>query len=389
MESPGAIEFGFRKIEPCRPPLNTDVELFSRSRQLDLSHRHARVAHEKLRSTMKAPRQLNEAIKRGFRFALSCLVAMAVRAAEPATLKLVKTIGLPDVKGRFDHFATDVKGQRLFVAALGNNTVEVLDLKAGKRLRSIAGCNKPQGLLYLPKGNLLFVANGGDGRLRIYDCSSFKPLVTIGSLDDADNLRYDAKLDRVYVGYGDGGLGVVNPVTGVLTGGVKLLGHPESFQLERDGNRIFANVPQAGHVAVIDRQTRTMLEAWLLPEAHANFPMALDEGHHRLFVGCRNPARLAVLDTASGKVVSNLPIVGDTDDLFYDSKRKRIYVSGGEGFVDVIEQRDGDTYQLSKKISTVSGARTSFFSPELAQLYVAAPRRGEKPAEIRVYDVGK
>ena len=338
---------------------------------------------------MKASRQLKEAIKRAFWFALCCLAAMAVRAEDSVSLKLIKTIPMPDVKGRFDHFAMDVKGQRLFVAALGNNTVEVFDLKAGKRLRSIAGCNKPQGLLFLPKGNLLFVANGGDGRLRIYDCSSFKPLVTVGALDDADNLRYDAKLDRVYVGYGDGALGVVNPVTGVLTGSVKLLGHPESFQLEQEGNRIFANVPQAGHVAVIDRHTRTVLEAWLLPGAQANFPMALDERDHRLFVGCRNPARLAVLDTASGRVVSNLPIVGDTDDLFYDANRKRIYVSGGEGFVDVIEQRDANNYKLLEKTSTAPGARTSFFSPDLNQLYLAVPKRGDRSAELRVYDSGK
>ena len=338
---------------------------------------------------MKASRQLKEAIKRAFWFALCCLAAMAVRAEDSVSLKLIKTIPMPDVKGRFDHFAMDVKGQRLFVAALGNNTVELFDLKAGKRLRSIVGCNKPQGLLYLPKGDLLFVANGGDGRLRIYDCSSFNPLVTIGALDDADNLRYDAKLDRVYVGYGDGALGVVNPVTGVLTGSVKLLGHPESFQLEQEGNRIFANVPQAGHVAVIDRHTRTVLEAWLLPGAQANFPMALDERDHRLFVGCRNPARLAVLDTASGRVVSNLPIVGDTDDLFYDANRKRIYVSGGEGFVDVIEQRDANNYKLLEKTSTAPGARTSFFSPDLNQLYLAVPKRGDRSAEFRVYDADK
>src|SRR5438093_12345952 len=224
---------------------------------------------------MKASRQLKEAIKRAFWFALCCLAAMAVRAEDSVSLKLIKTIPMPDVKGRFDHFAMDVKGQRLFVAALGNNTVELFDLKAGKRLRSIVGCNKPQGLLYLPKGNLLFVANGGDGRLRIYDCSSFNPLVTIGALDDADNLRYDARADRVYVGYGDGAIGVVNPVTGVLTGSIKLLGHPESFQLEPDGDRMFVNVPDARHVAIIDRSTRTLSEGWSLPNAQANFPMAL------------------------------------------------------------------------------------------------------------------
>src|SRR5205814_6325852 len=133
--------------------------------------------------------------------------------------------------------------------------------------------------------------------------------------------------------------------TALQTGSIKRPAHPESSQSEGDGNRIFVNVPGAGHVAVIDRQTQTVLEAWLLPDAHANFPMALDERDHRLFVGCRNPARLVVLETTSGRTVTELPISGDTDDLFYDAQRKRIYVSCGEGFIDVIEQHDGDTYK--------------------------------------------
>ncbi len=314
-------------------------------------------------------------------------IAVAAHAADSAALKLVKTIPLPEVKGRIDHVSIDVGNQRLFVAALGNNTVEVFDLKAGKRLRSITGCNKPQGVLFLPKGNLLCVANGGDGRLRIYDCASFQPLVTIGSLDDADNLRYDARADRVYVGYGNGDLGVVNPATGVLTGSIKLLGHPESFQLEKDGGRIFVNVPDARHVAVIDRKTRTLLEAWLLPNAQSNFPMALDETNQRLIVGCRNPARLVVLDTASGKLVGDLAISGDADDLFYDAQRKRLYASCGEGTIDVIEQRDADHYNMLEKIPTAPGARTSFFSAELNRFYLAVPQRGERGAEIRVYEV--
>jgi len=315
-----------------------------------------------------------------------CL-AMAAHASDPAALKPLDPIPLPDVKGRIDHITIDVAGRRLFLAALGNNTVEVLDLKSRKRLRSITGCKKPQGVLFLPKGNLLCVANGGDGRLRIYDCASFQPLVTIGALDDADNLRYDARADRVYVGYGNGALGVVNPTTGVLTGSIELLGHPESFQLEPDGDRMFVNVPDARHVAIIDRSTRTLSEGWSLPNAQANFPMALDETNHRLFVGCRNPARLLVLDTGTGKTLSDLEISGDSDDLFYDSRRKRLYVSCGEGIVDVIEQRDADQYRVLQKIQTSPGARTSFFSPELNQFYLAVPQHGERPAEIRVYEI--
>ncbi|HXT40559.1 MAG TPA: YncE family protein [Candidatus Angelobacter sp.] len=333
--------------------------------------------------------KLTEVFARQCWFPALCSLVVTASAAEPASLKPVKTIPLPDVVGRFDHFSSDVKGRRLFVAALGNNTVEVLDLDTGKRSRSITGCDKPQGVLFLEKANMLFVANGGNGKLRAYDCAKFDPLAMVGSLDDADNVRYDGKLDRVYVGYGDGALGVINPATGVQLASIKLPGHPESFQIERDGGRIFVNVPEARQVAVIDGQAKTVSKAWSLPDAKANFPMALDETDRRLFVGCRNPPRLAVLDTTAGKVVSDVVIVGDTDDLFYDAKRKRIYVSGGEGFVDVIEQRDADNYKLLERIPTAPGARTSFFSPELDQFYLAVPRRGGQGAEIRVYEIGK
>ena len=314
-----------------------------------------------------------------------CALVLASRAGESGPLKLVKTVPLPDVKGRIDHLAIDTKGKRLFVAALGNNTVEVLDLKTGTWLRSIAGCSKPQGLVYLPRPNLLFVANGGDGRVRIYEGASFRPIVTVGGLEDADNLRYDAKLDRVYVGYGDGGIGVINPVTGVLTVRIPLKGHPESFQIEQDGNYLFANVPDAQHIAVIDRHQRVVVETWPLKDFRANFPMALDEGDHRVFVGCRDPARLVVLDAKDGNSVADLPLSGDTDDLFYDGARRRVYAACGEGFIDVIEQRDVDDYKVLEKIPTASGARTCLFSPDLNRLYLAVPRLGERPAEIRVY----
>src|SRR6266542_4026443 len=320
-------------------------------------------------------------------FSLLCLSALEVHGAEATSLKLLKTIPLPNVKGRIDHLAIDTKGKRLFVAALGNNTVEVLDLSAGTKRRSITGCSKPQGLVYLPKSNLLFVANGGDGRLRIYDGASFNAIVTVGGLEDADNLRYDSKLDRVYVGYGDGGIGVVNPATGVLTVRIPLKGHPESFQIEQDGNYLLANVPDAQQIAVIDRQLRNVVETWPLKDFRANFPMALDEGDHRVFVGCRDPARLVVLDAKDGRTVADLPLSGDTDDLFYDGARRRIYASCGEGFIDVIDQRDVDDYKPLEKISTAPGARTCLFSLDLNQLYLAVPRLGERPAEIRVYQV--
>jgi DNA-binding beta-propeller fold protein YncE len=320
---------------------------------------------------------------------LSLLAVLAltsvVRAAD--FLKPTQTIALPGVSGRFDHLAVDVARQRLFVAALGNNTIEVVDLKTGKRLQSLGVCVKPQGLLFLPKPNLLFATSGGDGKLKIYDCDSFRVIKTVGGLPDADNIRYDAAANRIYVGYGKGALAVVNAVSGVHTRDIKLEGHPESFQLEPDGVSIFINVPEAHHVAVISRTSRAVVAAWPLAKRDANFPMALDAASGQLFVGCRQPPKLVVLDTTSGKQVSDLDISGDTDDLFYDAKRKRLYLSCGEGFVNVVGRAETNQFKLLEKIPTAPGARTSLFVADLDAYCVPVPQRANQSAEIRVFQV--
>jgi YVTN family beta-propeller protein len=312
-------------------------------------------------------------------------LACAVHAAEPATLKLTQTIPLQGVNGRFDHFAIDVNGRRLFVAALGNNTVEVIDLAAGKRIQSVAGMSKPTGVLYFPESNRIFVANGDDGTLKILDGTEFKVMQTLTALEDADNLRFDPKTKRAYLGYADGALGIIDTSSGNESTKVPLPKHPESFQLERGGNRIFVNVPDAKQVAVIDREKKSVVATWPMETFQANFPMALDETNHRLFVGCRRPARLVVFDIGTGKPVTDLEISGDTDDLFYDMKRQRLYLSCGEGFLDVIQRRAGDHYERMARQPTRSGARTCFYSPDLDRLYLAVPQRSDQDAEIRVY----
>lgn len=312
-------------------------------------------------------------------------VALCVCAQQPPTLKLIQTIPLPGVQGRFDHLAIDEKGHRLFVAALGNNTLEVLDVSAANRIKSTAGLHKPTGALYLAEQNRIAVANGDDGTLKIFDGVSYELVTSVGSLDDADNVRYDAKTKLIYVGYAEGALGIIDSATMKQTGSIKLPAHPESFQLEANGPRIFANVPDAKQVAVIDREKRTIVATWPMTEFKANFPMALDEPNHRLFIGCRQPARLVILDTATGKSVANVEISGDTDDLFYDAKRQRVYISCGEGFLDVIQRRDGDRFERLARLATRAGARTSFFSSKLDRLYLAVPQRNSRDAEIRVY----
>ncbi len=302
-------------------------------------------------------------------------------------LTQVETIPLDGVEGRIDHFGLDAKGKRLFVSALGNDTVEVVDLAAGKVTQHIRNLRAPQGIGFAPESNRLAVANDQDGSCRLYDGTSLHETATIELKDDADNVRYDNAARRFWVGYGDGGLASIDAESGKQVAEIKLDAHPESFQLETKGKRIFVNVPNAGHVAVIDRETGTVIEKISLNEARANFPMAIDEANHRLFLGCRNPAKLLVLDMETGKTVATLDIVGDTDDLFFDAANKRIYVSGGEGRVTVISQTTPDTYNVAGQVTTAPGARTSFFVPETRMLYVAVPHRGAQKAELRVFTV--
>jgi DNA-binding beta-propeller fold protein YncE len=313
------------------------------------------------------------------------MIPIDAQAEESPSLRMVQTIPLPHVEGRIDHLAVDLKGQRLFIAALGNNTVEVLDLRAGNRIRSITGLHEPQGIGFIPEFNKLFVANGKNGACDVFDGSSLGRVKGIKLSDDADNIRYDAANQRVYVGYGSGALGSVDVATGEQIGEIKLKGHPESFQLEKSGQRIFVNIPTAQQIAVVDREKRAVIAAWPTGDATANYPMALDETHHRLFVGFRKPAKLAVFDTESGKNVANLDSVGDADDIFYDNSRQRIYVSGGEGFINVFDQTSPDNYTPRVKIPTAAGARTSLFVAELNRLYLAVPHRGSQRAEVRVY----
>ncbi len=309
----------------------------------------------------------------------------AVHAQATDMLKLTKTIPLAGVKGRFDHFAADVQGKRLFVAALGNNTLEVIDLAAGKRLRSISGLHKPTGVVFLPEENQIGVANGDDGTFKMFDAITYQLVNNLHGFEDADNVRRDPKTKLIYVGYGDGALVVLDSSGKQRHADIKLPAHPESFQLETDGSHIFVNLPDAKQIAVVDREKQTVTATWQMKEFQANFPMAFDQSNHRLFVGCRTPARLVVFDTTAGTPVTDLAISGDADDMFYDATSKRLYISCGEGFVDVIARRDADAYERQERIPTRTGARTSFFSAELNEYYLAVPQQGRQEAEIRVF----
>jgi len=314
---------------------------------------------------------------------LSYVILASAQAAQP--LYLEKTIELPDVQGRIDHMSIDVKGERLFVSALGNNSVEVIDLKADKRANTIPGLQEPQGVLYVPAANRVYVANDKDGSVRVFDGTSLKLLKTLEYGDDADNLRYDSAKQHIYVGFGSGGLCEFD-TDGQKISETKLDTHPESFQLEKGRPRIYVNLPKSLKIVVVDHEKHSVVATWRTGGAQANYPMALDEADHRLFVVTRFPARLLVFNTETGRVIHSLWAVGDCDDVFYDQARKRIYASGGEGAISVFEQQTPDHYKEIARITTVKGARTSFFSPDLGRLYLAVRRQGSQPAAIQVFE---
>jgi DNA-binding beta-propeller fold protein YncE len=281
----------------------------------------------------------------------------------------------------------DSASGRLFIAALGNNTLEVVDLKQNRRIQSIGGFGEPQGIVYVPTPGRIFVASGSGNRVDILDAASHSPIKRIEGLEDADNVRYEAREGRIYVGYGAGTIRILDARTGDSLGDIPLAGHPESFQLEKTGGRIFVNVPIAGHVAVVDRASNKVVATWKLPNAAANFPMALDERAHRLYVGTRKPAALLVYDTETGSLVDRIRIGEDVDDLFFEPTTKRIYAVCGEGVVNVIAQTKQKQHTILGTIRTAARARTGLFDPGSRHLFVAVPASGGSPAELRIYQV--
>ena len=305
-------------------------------------------------------------------------------AEQPVPLVLEAKIPLDDVRGRIDHLAIDVIHERLFVAALGNNTVEVVDLAARKVTRTLAGLHEPQGVAYSPRAQTLYVANGGDGSLRAFRGPELTPAGGIALGEDADNVRIDEDQQQIYVGYGSGALAVIDQSTYRKVAAIPLAAHPESFQLEKSGPRIFANVPDAGEIAIMDRRTNKQTGSWPTKDLRANFPLALDEPNKRVLTVFRRPATIALFNLESGADMGRIGTCGDADDIFVDDKRGYVYVSCGEGFIDVLADRNSSLTRVAR-LKTIAGARTALFSPELGRLFLAARAAAGEQAAIWVF----
>jgi DNA-binding beta-propeller fold protein YncE len=309
--------------------------------------------------------------------------ATVVAQTAGAPLVLETKIPLGQVSGRIDHLGIDVKRQRLFVAELGNNSLGVVDLAAGRVSRTIAGLSEPQGVAYVPFADSVFVANAGDGSVHVLRGDDLAPIGRIELGEDADNVRVDIQRNRVLVGYGNGALAVIDPATRTKAADIRLKGHPESFQIDETGTKVFVNVPDARDVEVADLASEAN-RSLPMHGAGSNFPMAIDPDAHRVLVVFRNPPTLMALSSQDGRIVAKIETCGDADDVFVDLKRRRVYVSCGEGVVDVLEQREA-RYRRLARVPTVSGARTSLFVPELDRLHVAVRAKSNEPAAIWVF----
>ncbi|MBK7644763.1 MAG: hypothetical protein IPJ19_17260 [Planctomycetes bacterium] len=314
------------------------------------------------------------------------LAWIAPAAREAAPLELAFRIPLPEVAGRIDHLALDEEHGRLYVAALGNGSLEVLDLEQKQVWKRAVGLAEPQGVVYLAARDEVWVSEGGGNVLDLYRGATLELVERLKLGPDGDNLRFDARKGELWLGYSSGALAWIDPASRKALGRARLPGHPEAFALEAQGARVFANVPSERGVCVVDREKKEQIAFWPIASAQANYPMLLVESEKRVFLGCRSPGKLIALDTDSGKEALALELSGDVDDLWLDEARGRIYASCGAGTLDVFARGEQPgTWKRSTCVATAKGARTSCFSAARKQLFLAVPREGERAAEIRVY----
>jgi len=301
-------------------------------------------------------------------------------AADPPPLERVQTIALKGPVGGMDHLAVDARRGRLFVANTVNNSLDIVDLKAGKLLKQVPGQGRIRGIDYSPDADRVFVGNGTGGVCNTFDGESYELIKSVPLGVDADNVRYHPRTRRIYVVHADTELSVIDARDFTLRSPIALPKSLGAFRLESGRPRLYVNA-KAGQVVAIDTDRDEVVGRFPVAPAGVNAAVAIDEPNHRLFVGCRKDPSVVVMDSDSGKIVTSVPIPGDVDDLSFDARRKQIYASCGDGAIAVVRQIDADRYESLGTVPTVKGARTSVFNPEDGQLYLAVPRRADRPEQ--------
>lgn len=325
--------------------------------------------------------------------ALLCLLAGAATAHSQSEgpLRLARTYPLPGVTGRFDHFAFDAQGQRLFIAATGNHSVEILNVKTGKVTESLTGLGKPHGLAWVAESGRLFVSDGSLAVLKVYGGLPFAEVASLKLSEDADDMVYDPGTRLLYVGHGTGEAAATGQVAVVDTTTLKVIAnlpaaaHPEALEIDNAAKRIYVNIADAGEILTVDSATHSITSRWKLTRAKDNVPVALDAEDGLLFVGCRAPAKLVAIDARSGREVADLPAASGSDDLFYDGASRRAYLIAGSGIVNVYQVSRSRALSSMGEIKTAPGAKTGLLVSDRQTLYVGVPGANGQDSEIRAY----
>jgi DNA-binding beta-propeller fold protein YncE len=317
------------------------------------------------------------------------VLAVSSNAQEKLPLKLVATTPMPGFTGDFDHFGVDLKGNRLFLAAEDQKSVEVFNLRTGKRIHSIEGFGHPLTMAYLPESDRLIVTNGDINDVALVDCKEYKIINTLKLGKGVDHSALNPIDGYFYVENGAAPDGRSHSLAIIDTKSFKIVGEipglsgdsNEGMVVDRAGEKLYVNLTGSDEVGVIDLDTRQIVAKWPLPDLHVAHAIALDESNHRLFTATRKPSQFVVFNTETGKVVASLPCAGVNSDMSLDVARKRIYVTGSDT-ASVFVQRDADHYEHIAEVPTAYRAKSSIFVPELKRLYVADSGKGKPDAKL-------
>jgi DNA-binding beta-propeller fold protein YncE len=326
--------------------------------------------------------------------AASLQATVALCAGEP--LRLLGRTDVPNFEGDFDHFAADLKGNRLFLAGEEKGTLEVFDLKTGKHLKTVEGLEEPHAIHFMPEENRLIVTNSGDGMSKVLDGRTYAIVATIKLTPGADVLGYDPSTRRAWIVTGGKNasrkmkqtiVSEIDPATGKRLGDLKFdTDFTEGIAAEQKGTRLFINVAGKHYVAVVDKKTRKVIATWPIKEGENNAPIGLDEDNKRLFVVTRKPFKLVVLDTDTGRSVASFDAPNRTNELQFDRANRRIYLAGDD-YVAVFQQKDADHYEELARVKSDKGAKTAILIPELNRLYVAVAGKAPVKAGVLRYEV--
>lgn len=320
------------------------------------------------------------------------------KASNGTPLKLVGKYDFPiNVQGRFDHLLVDLKTQRLFTTPQAVKGVMVFDLKTRELIHTIPGIEIPHHLLYRDDLNRLYVTDGGNGgALKIFDGKTYDLLKSVPLLPDTDPSIYDPGTKLLYVENGGkdakmdySTINIINTTSGENLGSLTVDSEGlDGMAIEASGPRLYETDVAKNRIVVIDRTARKVIATWPITLGKTGVTLALDEPHHRLFVGCRS-GHIVVFDTATGKELQALPINQGVDDLHFDAKAKRLYAAcpNGAGSIDVYKQSDADHYVSLGQVPSGPGARTGELVSELGRYYVAVPQHDTTNAQILEYQI--